>query len=107
MNGSNLNIQHRVSNAARAGCSTSPLAVARTRDLQQPAHSCNRKLAAVCIHPGVPHRTKILMYVKPGQGQRRSGLLSVLYVHAGRFVPSKSRCAQSYLTSQRDIAAHL
>jgi hypothetical protein len=71
VNGSDLHIKHRVSNSARTGCSASPLAVARARDSQQAAHSCNRKLAAVRVHPGVPHRDSLAKYAAASLTLRR------------------------------------
>ena len=62
VDGRNLHIQCRVSKAARTGRSASPLAVARARDSQQSAHSCNRKLVAVRVHPGVLHRDPLAKY---------------------------------------------
>ena len=54
--GRNLHIQCRPRIAARTGRPASPLAVTCARNSQQSVHSCDRKLAAVRFHSGVPDR---------------------------------------------------
>jgi hypothetical protein len=62
MQAGHLHIQGSIAQGSIAGATSSPLTVARARDLQQAAQTAHTKPVALSLDPGVPHRDTFAKY---------------------------------------------